>query len=568
MAIPSPTIEFEFTAGTWTSASGRIRKPLGLTITRGRENELAPVSPSEASFTLQNNDGLFTQGVSAYPIRRFVPVRISTSGRRFTGYVDSWSVGIQQRGKLSDCTVQCVDRKALDDMRTLSGHAREVIATMAPLAYWNLTGDPTGGQVLGGAAAPLIPRYAGASDGELGWGSGEVLPGDEAGGVQFTPALDETTQAMTGGYRLESLYTPPTSYSVIVMYGKSLRDGPLLRLGGAKVDMSGGAAFFVTSTGSVVPLSSSVEVLSIDASGVILSSDPTRQYYTPATALSSTQVGGTMVAGVASWSGASVSHVAVVPRVAPGDMAALVNRLSLAPDSPETIVGNLLQLSGAGAATVTRQGSTQSVVGLPTAGQSAQAVIDQMAFGALARYFIDANGAPCWQSWDYAPSVVSQPADAGVMPDLVYEVDISAWVTDVTTSLPSGGSWTFSDTSGIARSSLDIQHVVATDAEARAVATYIVDRSTDKPRLKGVSFDLLRLPSGQATTLLGLELGSRVLVSGLPTQLPSPQTVMVEGISETLTENSWSLTLTTSPSPAFDWFAWGNAWGSKPWKPF
>ena len=567
MAIPSPTIEFEFTAGTWTPATARIRKPLGITITRGRENELAPVSPSEASFTLQNNDGLFTQGVSAYPIRRFVPVRISTSGRRFTGYVDSWSVGIQQRGKLSDCTVQCVDRKALDDMRTLSGHAREVIATLSPLAYWDLTGELTGGQVPGGSAAALIPRYAGAADGELGWAGGDVLPGDEAAGVRFTPAVDETTQAMTGGYRLESTYTPPTSYSVIVLYGKSLQDGPLLRLGGAQVNMSGGSAFFVPASGPPVPLSGSVEVLSIDASGVILSSDPTRQYYTPPASLASTQIGGTMVAGVAAWSGSSVSHVAVVPRVAPASMAALVDRLSLAPDSPETIVGNLLQLSGAGTATVTRQGGAQSVVGLPTAGQSAQAVIDQLALGALGRYFIDANGAPRWQTWDYAPGVVSQPADAGVMPDLTYEVDISAWVTDVTTSLPSGGSWTFSDTSGIARSSMDIQHVVATDAEARAVASYIVDRSTDEPRLKGVGFDLLRLPSGQVTTLLGLELGSRLLVSGLPTQLPSPQTVMVEGIEESLTERSWFLTLTTSPSPAFDWFAWGNAWGSKPWKP-
>lgn len=568
--IPSPVIEFEFTPGSWTPATDRLRKPAGLTITRGRENELVTFSPGECSFVLENNDGKFSQGVAgAYPVKRFVPVRVDTSGRRFTGYVDAWSVGIVQRGKLSDCTVRCVDRMALDSLRGLRGHGREVIESLSPLAYWDLTGELTGGQVPGGLAEPMIPRYAGTSGGELGWAAGIMLPGDDAAGVQFTPALNETTQAMVGGYRLEATYTPPASYSVILAYGTALQDGPLLRLGGAKVDARGGRAVFIPATGPEVPLTAPIEILSIDASGVILSSDPTRQLYTPATPLTKAQVGGTMVGSTPAWSGASVSHVAVVPYVASGSMDALVARLAMSSRPVETVVGDLLKLSGAGAATVTRLGSAQSVIGAATSGQASQDVINQIAQGALGRYYVDKQGVPTWVSWDYAPTIVSQPSDSGVIPDgLVYEVDVSAWVTDVTTTLPSGGTYTYSDATGLARSSLELQHVLATDPEARAVVTTIVDRSTDVPRLKGVGFDLQRLSSGSVATLLSLGIGSRLTITGLPPQIPSPQTVVIEGLTESLTERSWSLSLTTSPAPSFDWFAWGNAWGSKRWKPF
>jgi hypothetical protein len=567
--IPSPTIEFEFTPGTWTTATGRLRKPAGLSITRGRENELVPISSGECSFSLQNNDGIFSQGVAgAYPVKRFVPVRVSTSGRRFTGYVDAWTVGLSQRGKLSDCQVRCVDRSTLDSLKALAAHTHEVIEQLAPLAYWDLTGEFTGTSVPGGAAAGLIPRYAGVSGGQLGWGSGEAVAADDASGVRFTPALNDTTQAMEGGYRLEAKYTPPASYSLILIYGKAEQDGPMLRMGGVRIDTQGGGAEYVPGTGARMPLTGNVEVASVNGSGVVLSSDPTRSFQTVSTAAASTQVGGTLTGTTPAWSGASVSHVAVVPYIAPGSMDAIVRRLSAAPDAVETVIGNLLSLSGAGSATVIRQGLALQVRGMSTGGQSAQAIIDQLAGGSLGRYHVDRNGAPTWLSYDYAPAAVSQPADAGVLPSLIYEVDVSAWVSDVTTSLPSGGSWTASDATGLARASLDVQHALPTDAEARAVASTIVYRSNELPRLKGVTFDLLRLASGQVATLLALDIGHLLTLTNLPPQVPSPQTVVVEGIAETLTEASWQLSLTTSPAPSFDWFAWGDAWGSKPWKPF
>ena len=557
MINPTVQVEIEFVTGTWTDVTAYLVTKEGVTITRGREDESSVTSPGACTFTLKNEDGRFTPKYTAgayYPnVVRLKRVRVSIRSRRFTGYVDVWSVPAGQRRGY--CRVRCIDRQTLDGKRYLASLATESLNLRAPLKHWDLT--------TGAIPADLQAKYSGAAGGTLDWGSGDTLRADDNAGVKFTPATNETTGAYTGGWRLEGDYTLPASYSVVISYGSSSTAGPLLRLGTVAIDLEGQAPTWKGATTSL-KLRGEVEIISVDASGVILSSDPTRVVRTPPATATQVSIGGTQGA----WSGASVSHVAVLPYLTSAQMDQLYLELTRAAMPVSSAIALLLSMSGAGVATPTVLGSDPAVILPSMSGQPAQAMIDSLATGAVGRYAIDSNGAPRWVSYDYLPAAVSPPASVGILPETTWEPDLGAWVTDATTTLLDGSTYSYSDAVGLDHPAIDVPGVMATDSARRAVAAWLVDYSSDDPRLSGLGVDLLPLNATTVDVILGLDLGSRLTVSGLPSYIPATPTVVVEGYSETYTQDSWTIQLNTSPSLVGSWFAWGDAWGSKPWKPF
>lgn len=563
MTVPVLLFEVEL-GGVWVDLTSYVVMKAGVSVTRGRENEQATTSPGVCNLTLRNDDGRFTPGLvtgAHYPnVRRMVRARLSVGGvLRFTGYVDAWTVTVTRRARKAFAQVRMVDRATLDGLRALQGMPREAILKRTPLAYWDLTRST---DAAAPGAGPLVVMRSGTGEPTLDWGGGETLPGDDAPGVRFTPAVSEAADATAvGGYRLQSEeLTLPAAYTVVLSYGSGTT-GPLLRLGPIALDMDAGKAVW-KSGADMLPLVGNVEVISVSAAGVVLSSDTEGTVRAAAGSWPSAMVGATTT----SWANVAVSHLAILPGGV--DVTALLAEMAGHPMAASDALELLFGLSGAGAVVPTILGAGVRVVIPLLSGQSAQSTVDQLSTSALARAFVGRDGVPVWQSFDYTPAPVALPVMAGpVVDDMAYGPDLSVYVTDVTTTLPGGGTYTVSDATGLDRPSLNIEGVLPTAAECRAVASWLVEASTDEPRLSGVGVDLLPLSAGDVSTLLALDVGSRLTLGAIPAQVPAPGVLVVEGITEAVSDASWRMTFTTSPSPAVSWFAWGDAWQSKLWKP-
>jgi hypothetical protein len=92
------TVEVEFTAGVWTDVTSYVL-PGGVTFRRGRSNEADTIQPGTISFALWNTTGRFTPsnpGSPYYPNVlvnkrvRVSAVHSAVTYRRFVGYVDAW----------------------------------------------------------------------------------------------------------------------------------------------------------------------------------------------------------------------------------------------------------------------------------------------------------------------------------------------------------------------------------------------------------------------------------------------------------------------------------------------
>lgn len=109
MALPNTKVEIAFNAGyttsagsrTWTDVSAYVEAQDGLSISRGRPDELSEVQPSSMTVTLDNRDGRFTPGKTDgayYPnVKKGRPIRVtctydSVEYVRFLGYVNEWPV--------------------------------------------------------------------------------------------------------------------------------------------------------------------------------------------------------------------------------------------------------------------------------------------------------------------------------------------------------------------------------------------------------------------------------------------------------------------------------------------
>jgi hypothetical protein len=216
------TVDVELVDGTWTDitafALGPGDRGQEVGLQRGRQNELVGLEPSRlATLVLRNDDGRFTPGNVSSPYwPNWVPgKRIrwrETIGPRtfdlFVGYLQVPEGVIQTEGLDQTVVVTAVDRLGrLDVARTfLSTLGEYILAAGGDLlqAYWPLLegGGTTTFRDYLGSQPPLV---AGRNDSSLAGqataeptytpGGGATAPGEDAGGVLFTPS----TAAGTGG---------------------------------------------------------------------------------------------------------------------------------------------------------------------------------------------------------------------------------------------------------------------------------------------------------------------------------------------------------------------------------
>ena len=90
---------------------------------------------------------------------------------------------------------------------------------------------------------------------------------------------------------------------------------------------------------------------------------------------------------------------------------------------------------------------------------------------------------------------------------------------------------------------------LSTDAQVQSVADYLIGtRKEPQARADQISLDLTTADATVPfTTSIALDIGTLLRITGLPRTLKTTLDFFIEGIDDTITETSWTRTLTTSP---------------------
>lgn len=594
MTTPTLKIELNFAGSTWTDVTSYVPASKGVSIDRGRQNETGTIAPGRATFTLENDDGRFTPGLTTgpyHPIGRYVPVRISaqvgsTWYPRFAGYVSDWRVSwTSPLGTTAIASLTCVDLLALAGLRNLGTVAAQRILAHSPVAYWPLSdaqGTTHARDVSGNGAADLIVFKAGS-------GGTPLIEFGAAGGLRTAEGAGvvrlERASAAVGYYLYgANLPTPGASFTVVSVcepsssgyvwqlsttgYGLGLYYDHATSLYYVREAVLGaGWTYSTLATSSAVQSGLHVEIVTVTASQVVLLSDATRAAgsRTSSTAFTSPTMSVGSSAAIASTEegilSGTLSHVAIIPSAltmtAGGQAETLRDDLEAVDGGPvEDFIADLLSWAGYTVTVGTLGGSTD--VGLmATDGKSAASVIADISTGALGRFFVALDGDPTWAGFHYAPTATAF-ASTDLESDITWETDLAVYVTEVTTSLPSGGSYTATTTATAPRGT-SIEGVLPTDEGCKAVADWLVDAATLAPRIPDCAFDILTNTDTVKAAVLALDIGSRITISDLPAQIPDDQALTIEGHSERISATEWLVGFNTSPTAAGDWLILNDA---------
>ena len=595
MAVPDLKVEM-WLGGGWVDlvALGRVDLAAGLSITRGRANEYGQMGAGQCSFVLDNHDGAFTPELPSSPWRSSLtlhrPVRVSESFNggawvnRFAGFVDDEPVDLEDpTGALAKVTITAVDRYAIMGLPVLRSQKDQRILALTPKAYWPLddaSGATQTNDLMGGPR--LVPTQV-STAGTLEFGAeGGPVTGEGAGSASLTRSSATAGLYLLGDGALGSL---GVEWSVVSIHNPSA-SGYLWRLTQGtyilglywssstskySVRQYNGSSWSTLATSSAVTTGLHVEVVTVSATQVVLRSDAT---HTAGARAAATFTAPTVALGylVDSTSGfddltsAIISGVAIVPGVmAMADADTLATNIKAPPSlTTDAFMAVLLGWCGM-ASSVSWLGDHPSLGYIPTGTQSPASLADTISAGANGRFAVMADGSVCWVDSSYAPALTEIEAEA-VSPPLRWARDRSSYVTDVTTSLPSGGSYTYSSAAvGLVRESKSITGVLGSDQACKDAAAFLVSGSSLSPRLAQATFDLLTQPdTAVIDAVLALDIGSQIALTNLPPQIPSSVSLVVEGLVETLqggTGAAWTITVNTSPSsqslPPEGWyFAW------------
>lgn len=95
---------------------------------------------------------------------------------------------------------------------------------------------------------------------------------------------------------------------------------------------------------------------------------------------------------------------------------------------------------------------------------------------------------------------------------------------------------------------------VTTDEDAMQIAAWAVAvHAQPQPRTPSLKLDLLTRPDAFVNSILDVEIGDKVVITGLPDQAPAPSLeLFVEGWTETISLGEWLIDANTSPAGPYD----------------
>lgn len=575
--------------GVWVDLSSRASwgdAGSPVEISRGLNDDGSPLAGT-MTVTLENSDGALTPGGPGPwgpHLVRWRPARVSVLvdgvwRQRFYGFVDSEPLS-WPTGKASYCvvTVTAIDVMARAAAKQLRSTAVESLAMLDPLAYWPLTdtGGESGSDESRYSRSDLAVQHRGDL-GEIGWGSGHVLPTDGSGGLTLTPDA-----ASDKGYFLRSTVgiDLPSAWCLSI-HGLAASEGGFLVLPADKsgwlvqvgnetvryglwYDKTSGELSLIETTfdgsGTVVELVrgstlglSSPMLLKVTSGSVQLGRmDPDGPYWL---ASATRSIWGAMPDSLVSVGGpisdtsrarlfsGEIKHVAIWPTaIPPADLYARTMVGLPALSTMQGTVETALAWAGQASTVVTRGTNRPTVLPAP-AGKSAGALIGDLAQGSLARIAADATGQVVVTAWDYqAPAIVAPAGE--IDPEIEWAGDPDGDVTQATMTWPDGSTYAITDSES---HPVDLPGVLPV-ALGQSVTEWTVRADTGAPRIPSASYDLVTLPVADMVTLCGVEVGDLLTTPDLPGQLPSQtQTAIVDSIAETIAVDQWSIRFATSP---------------------
>jgi hypothetical protein len=133
-----------------------------------------------------------------------------------------------------------------------------------------------------------------------------------------------------------------------------------------------------------------------------------------------------------------------------------------------------------------------------------------------------------------------------VAPETAPVVDMQGVFNYATGTRPNGANLVHSDPTSIAaheRYPTDKTYLLSTDDEVLSRLNWLVNTRKDPfPRVASLSIDVLTLSAADQATILALDVGSTIRVTGWPSQSPTGSTAdfVVDGFTMTITKDSWT----------------------------
>lgn len=565
-----PTVQVLLDDGTGTfpydltNLGGKSYVRIGHQINRGRQDELADVTPGQLqNLTLDNTDGRFTPGstiiASPSPIKADARIRIKetangTTVTRFTGYVQQWPVGWPSGGDtLSEVTVTATDAQARAERRPLKSVIQEEVRLDGPVAQYTL-GEPAGAASAAdssGNQAPALTMVGTGTAVTFGTATGPGTDGLTAaqfsggqylqGSVSQTVALTEVAfLTSTANRRLISMYKADGStFDILGIDASGHLTGPFSMTSSAVVTDGAEHVGGLRWTGSQVQLL---------LDGVVVASNVDTRAGSSAQImfLGEPPVGGSAYSG-------TMAHVAFFTTDPGGARATAHATASLTGFDGESGTARLTRLAGYGGLPIgTLDSSLTNVPFTDFTGQSLAQALRDVADGEFGLLFVDGSGNLTFHNRNRSPAKATP--DVTITADMLdpgtgFQYDTQGLVnyfeaTAKGTGVTQVARNTASETQH-GRYPTSGTYLVQTDAEAIDRANWVVANHADPaPRLGSLTIDLLTLDTATQAALLAAEPNTWLRVTGLPSQTPGGTTadLVVQGFAETLTKDSWSIT--------------------------
>lgn len=598
------TVEVAFNAGystaaasrTWTDVTTYLEGTEGLSIARGRSDEMSEVSPSTLTLTLDNKDGRFTAGLATSPyypnvkIGRPIRVTATPSGGaasvRFVGYVDEWPVAWPGGSSgYATATLTASSRTARLGLDSpLKSSIEEELLDSTPAILYPLS-EPTdatsASDLMGGPRARMVGTgadvefgtdsgLAGRAAATFAGGKGLLADADitDAGVDMWmacvfntSASVDQVMAAAYGAYAagvyglavevsMDTAGTVFAAGSIPTLSSPSTyKDGQthlaVIRLvqNGANIDGTMWIDGVSVDTGSAA----GTLVLDVEHFVIGISTDTFGSYASP---------------WVGTLSYASLGFTNPTSVVA--DWAAAV----LDGFNGDTPAERLARYAGyANIATAEQSFATGSapMAHIDTTGQTSISLMQQVSATDGGALFDARDGTLTYQGRDVrylAAAVLSlSMADHEVEADYSPKLDRSALLNDVTAISAneriSARAFDASsrDEYGLHQESLEL--ATNDEDEILGAAWWRVNTYAEPtPRVPTLSVEILPLSTVRQALMLTLDIGSRVTVTNLPVQAAaSSADYFVEGYTETITPESYRFTLNVT-----DGSAWLTTW--------
>lgn len=577
MALPNTKVEIAFNAGyttaaasrTWTDVSAYVEAQQGLTINRGRADEISQIQPSTLSLTLDNTDGRFTPEKTAgayYPnVKKGRPIRVTSTYNavtyvRFVGYINEWPVQWpDSTSATSTVAITASSRMArLGLSAELRSIVEEEILVDSPSAYYTL-GEPEG-------ATSAVDSSGNLSAALTMFGSGA----DVTFGTATGPETDGLTAAAFIGGQFLAGATVGTTSGVVFSF---LRASSPAATEGLWEHQVSGLSIAMNSTGKIVvsnPAITSALSYADNQTHVceVSFAAGTWTLYVDGASVGSAG-GSASAAGLFYLGGAAnaatftgtMAHLATFATGLSATRALAHSSAMLTGFADELSAARITRLSGyAGvpAAELSLDAGVAAIAHFDITGSAPTAAMQKVTDTENGILYDgkDSAGLLVFKDRDHrynlASSFTLNATTQEVQGDLLPRLDDQFLVNDVTATGTDTSAriidTTSTDDYGYYRQSLD---VASSDPDAvRALAEWRVGLNAEPTtRYPTVSVDVVNLSNAQAALVLAADISTRFGLSNLPSQAPaSTADFFVEGYSESITSDKHRITFNTSPT--------------------